>query len=122
MKLVNAIGVVALLVASGCQTHSNKSNMLSDNFDDTAIGEIWSCFSNGCSIAMSDGELKIQGTTVVDGWGNGSGLTTEHSLREGDFNVSIDFSVPEFSGSGTRPIYLMAKGGSASGAWAIIFW
>lgn len=91
-----------------------SSDDLSDNFDDGVIRSIWNCFSNGCSVAVLDGELKIQGTTEVNGWGQGSGLVTDHIWPEGDFTASVDFSVPEFSGSGTRLIYLQARGSTSA--------
>lgn len=98
---------VCLMSIVGCTTHKA---LTSDDFSDGRIDPHWSMFSNGCSVVESDGVLSIQGTTVVEGWGNGNGLESDHFWPEGSFDVSVDFMAPEFSGRGTKLVYLMAKG------------
>ncbi|MCK4293550.1 MAG: PEP-CTERM sorting domain-containing protein [Planctomycetes bacterium] len=87
--------------------------ILSDNFNDGIINPEWYVLQNGCTITESGGQLRIQGTTVQSGWGHGNGLCTDYDFPEGDFHVAVDFSVPEFSGSATRLIYLQAKGATS---------
>jgi hypothetical protein len=98
-------GLVVLLAAAGCTP--NKGS-LSDNFDDNSLNVNWNSFTNGCVVEESDEKILIKGTTEIDGWGNGNGISTKHVWPEGDFDVFVDFMSPEFSGTGTRLIYLMA--------------
>lgn len=101
--------ILSLLAVSGCQSFK-KSDITNDDFSDGRIDPQWRMFSNGCSVVEADGVLSIQGTTEVEGWGNGNGLESEHFWREGDFDVAVDFMAPEFSGQGTRLVYLTAQG------------
>ena len=80
----------------------------SDNFNDGVLSPTWHVLKNGCTTTEIGGQLRIQGTTVQSGWGNGNGIYTNYDFPGGDFDVSVDFSVPQFSGSGTRLIYLQA--------------
>jgi hypothetical protein len=87
---------------------SAKGKILSDNFNDGVLNPEWHVQQNGCTITETGGQLRIQGTTVKSGWGNINGIYTNYDFPEGNFDVSVDFSVPQFSGSGTRLIYLQA--------------
>ncbi len=94
-----------------------NATILSDDFSDGIINPEWNVLQNGCTIAETGGELRIQGTTVQSGWGHGNGLYTERDFPEGDFEVAVDFRVPQFSGSGTRLVYLQAHSYDTTTGW-----
>ncbi|RKX44226.1 MAG: hypothetical protein DRP64_06910, partial [Verrucomicrobia bacterium] len=87
---------------------SVEAGVTYDDFNDGSINSGWTTFQNGCSLSETGGEFRIQGTTVQSGWGHGSGLNTSFAWLglDDDFEAAVDFSVPQFSGSGTRLIYL----------------
>jgi hypothetical protein len=100
-----------IMVVLALPTTSNvfATESFSDNFNDGVLNPTWHVQQNGCNITETGGQLRIQGTTVQSGWGNGNGIYTDNDFPGGDFDVSVDFSVPQFSGSGTRLIYLQAS-------------
>jgi len=85
------------------------ADSFSDNFNNGVVNSPWHTFQNGCNVSETAGQLRIQGTTVQSGWGFGSGIRTDRDFLGGNFDVSADFSVPQFSGPGTRLIYLQAE-------------
>lgn len=101
-------GVIGILLYLSVPYAS--ATILTDNFNDGIINPEWQILQNGCTITEIAGELRIQGTTIQSGWGHGNGLYTDHDFPGGDFDVAVDFSVPQFSGPGTRLIYLQSKG------------
>lgn len=101
--------VIVILLCVAAQDANAK--LIYDDFNDDVIDPEWNSFQNGCTITEAGGELRIQGTTVESGWGKGSGLSRYYQWisPDEDFELAVDFSVPEFSGSGTRLIYLMGN-------------
>ena len=106
--LFGVMGVL-LYVVTPCA----RAIILFDNFNDGIINPEWNIGQNGCTIKEIGGDLRIQGTTVQSGWGHVNGLYTDYDFPGGNFDVAVDFSVPQFSGLGTRLIYLQAKGSTS---------
>jgi hypothetical protein len=81
--------------------------IFSDDFDDGVFHPKWQVGQSGW-VKESHGELRFHGTAVHKGWGEADLGVHVGSFPEGDFEVSVDFRVPQFDGSGTRLIYLQA--------------
>ena len=89
-----------------------RADLFTDDFNDGSINSRWNLLQNGTSVTETGGELQIQGTTQASGW-QGNGLKSDHDFHGGDFDVSVDFSVPEFSGTGHKLVYLVARGANS---------
>lgn len=111
LVLVLFIGMLCLFIF-GCGQNEGDLGVatLTDDFNDGVLDAGWSAFSNGCSVVETDGQIQIQGTTVEEGWGKSSGVKRGTDFPAGNFDVSVDFVSPEFSGPGTKLVYLMANG------------
>lgn len=91
--------------------------VFSDNFDDGVLHPKWHVLQNGCAIEEAGGELRVHGTVLESGWGKGNGIYTYDEFPEGDFTVAVDFQVPQFSGLGTRLVYLQAHSWEETIGW-----
>ena len=91
-----------------------------DNFNDGVFDPVWGVVEqHPFTITEHSGEVRIHGTTVEDGWGKTNGISTQgYPFPEGDFTVSVDFRVPQFSGPSWTIIYLLAHSSSQVGIFA----
>jgi hypothetical protein len=77
---------------------------------------VWTKLENGCVVNQNGTELHINGTTNQDGYNHWNGVQSVTEYPEGDFTVSADIKVPQFTGPGGNPlVYLRAAGPSNSG-------
>lgn len=83
---------------------------MKDDFSDDDLQEVWIKKINGCAVEAVDGELRIHGTAAEGGWGKSNGVKTEKMTDREDFDISVDFKVPQFEARGSRLIYLGGGG------------
>jgi hypothetical protein len=74
-----------------------------------AMATRWTPQQNGCTIEQTGTKFHITGINDQDGWDHWNGTTTADEYPEGDFEVSADFMVPTFKGTGNALVYLRAK-------------
>lgn len=112
----NSGGQSSWALSKNFTTTGGDGYTFSDDFNDGVLDQRWKA-GNMDWIEESNGELRFHGTTEQSGWGVGGSHVSVDSFCEGDFDISVDFRIPRFDGSGTRLIYLQAHSWDEMTGW-----